>query len=144
MVHKFVFVTDTLAAAPLGLQVPPRMSSLRTIRGVVDDSRAQDRQARRCDYVFQYTSELWETVYLDEVSVVGRRSPGDIDVFTDQRFRPPPYSQPAPVLTRRRVYPHGREDSAGQEVTQQLLQFDHRYPEQLVPTRYQGIVDPTS
>lgn len=141
--QEFVFVTDTLAGAPLGLQVaegvlaPDNPRELLTI--------AADKIAPHSDaYVFQYTSELWETVYLDQVALWVVDHPVGSDVFTDQRFLPPPYGEPKPVFTRRHRAPQLATDTAGRNVTGRLLKFDHRYPEQLTPTRYQGLVEPHS
>ena len=139
--ERFAFVTDLLGASPLGLQVaegvvaPHNPRELMTVPG--------DRIAvRDGDYVFQFTEELWETVYLDEVGLWVVDHPPGVEVFTDQRFLPPPYAPPRPMLTRGRVRPVRAEDSRGREVTERLLAFDHRYPERLRPSRYQGIVAP--
>ena len=138
---KFVFVTDTLAGAPLGLQVAAGVIAPDNPRELLTIPR--DKIARKDEsYVFQYTSELWETVYLDQVSLWAVDHPADSDVFTDQRFLPPPYGAPKPVVTQQRVLPQRVEDTNGRDVTAQLLEFDHQYPEQLRPTRYQGIVEP--
>jgi tetratricopeptide (TPR) repeat protein len=139
--QQFVFVTDLLAAAPLGLRpaedviAPDNPLELMTIP-------RHQVASRDGEYVFQFTSELWETVYLDEVSLWVVDHAIDTDVFTDQRFRPPPYSRPVPVFTRRRVYPKRAVTSAGQDVAKQLREFDYRYHEKLVPSPYQGIVRP--
>jgi hypothetical protein len=139
--ERFAFVTDLLAAAPLGLQpaegviAPDNPRELMTIPG--------DRIALKGgEYVFQYTSELWETVYLDEVTLWAVDHPAGTEVFTDQRFLPPPYGAPQPIFTRGRVPPLRATDTEGREVTGRLLAFDHVYPEVLRPTRYQGIVEP--
>ena len=139
--QKFVFVTDTLASAPLGLQVADGITAPDNPRELL--TIAPHKIALRDKhYLFQYTSELWETVYLDQVALWVIDHPSGSEVFTDQRFRPPPYADPKPIFTRMRVMPKRVEDSTGQEVTTKLLQFDHCYPEQLQPTRYQGIVEP--
>ena len=138
--ERFVFVTDLLAAAPLGLQpaegviAPDNPRELMTIPA--------DRIGQHYgEYVFQYTSELWETVYLDEVALWAVDHPAGIETFTDQRFLPPPYGPPRPILTRGRTFPVRAENTSGEEVTERLLAFDHRYPEKLRPRRYQGVVD---
>ena len=63
-------------------------------------------------------------------------------MFTDQRFFPPPYSPPSPILTQKRSHPILVRDSEGHDVTAKLIEFDHAYPEDLQPTRYQGVVKP--
>ncbi len=138
---EYDFVTDTLAGAPLGLQVaagvvaPDNPRELLTI----PRERIAPRHGR---YEFQYTSELWETVYLDEVALWVIDHPQDSEVFTDQRFLPPPYGIPEPIFTRGRIAPVRAEDSRGRDVTAKVLHMDHQYPESLAATRYQGIVRP--
>ena len=138
---EFTFVTDTLAAAPLGLQVAEGVIAPDNPRELLTIPRQKIAPLDDA-YVFQYTSELWETVYLDEVSLWLVDRPAGIDVFTDQRFLPPPYEAPAPIFTRGRIPPVHVEDSADRDVTSRLLLFDHQYPERLKPTRYQGVVQP--
>jgi hypothetical protein len=134
-------VTDVLAGAPLGLQfangaiAPDNPRELLTV--------PEDRIAPLYgEYVFQYTEELWETVYLDAVSLWAVDRPTGIGVLTDQRFTMPPYGPPEPVFTGVRVPAIRAEDTEGRDVTDRVAAFDHRYPEKLSPTRYQGIVAP--
>jgi Flp pilus assembly protein TadD len=139
--EKFVFVTDILAGAPLGLQLaegiiaPDNPRELMTIPrhhiGIHDS-----------EFVFQCTSELWETVYLDQLLLWVVDHPRRIEVFTDQRFMPPPYETPLPQLTTQRHYPQQAMNSSGHDVTDRLLASDYRYPEELVATRHQGVVKP--
>ncbi len=138
---RFVFVTDTLAGAPLGLQVAEGVVAPDNPRELVTIPR-EKITGKEGEFVFQYTSELWETVYLDQVAlwVVDHRQ--ECEVFTDQRFLPPPYGDPELILTRSRIAPRRAEDTAGRDVTTSLLEFDHSYPESLHATRYQGIVAP--
>ncbi len=92
---EFVFVTDTLAGAPLGLQVAAGVIAPDNPRELLTIDREQIAP-REGQYVFQYTSELWETVYLDEVALWAIDHPHDIEVFTDQRFLPPPMPRRSP------------------------------------------------
>jgi hypothetical protein len=139
--ERFVFVTDLLAAAPLGLRPAEGLLAPDNPRELMTVPRHQVAQ-RDGQFVFQFTSELWETVYLDEVSLWVVDHPPHIAVYTDQRFRPPPYDRPAPIFTDQRVLPRRAFDSNGQDVVEQLRHFDYRYPEKLVPSAYQGIVRP--
>ncbi len=139
--ERFAFVTDLLGASPLGLQVAEGVIAPDNPRELMTVPR--DRiAARDGEYVFQVTEELWETLYLDEVALWVVDHPSGVELFTDQRFLPPPYAPPRPILTRERVPPVRAEDSRGRDVTKRLLAFDHRYPEKLRPSRYQGIVAP--
>ena len=85
---------------------------------------------------------MWEVIYLDETALWVVDHPDGVEVFTDQRFTPPPYDQPLPIFTTGRLAPTKVVDTDGQNVTERLQDFDHRYPERLTPTAYQGRVAP--
>ena len=46
-------------------------------------------QPRDGRYVLQFTEELWETAYADEVKLIAVDHPDSVDVFVDERFVPP-------------------------------------------------------
>ena len=139
--ESFVFVTDVLAGAPLGLQVAEGVTAPDNPRELLTIPRHKIGQ-RDGEYLLQYTEELWETVYLDAVSLWVVDHPPEVQVLTDQRFTLPPYGPPQPVFVREPVLPLVARNTTGDEVTDRVSRFDYRYPERLRPTRYQGIVAP--
>jgi hypothetical protein len=42
-------------------------------------------------YFIQITSELWETIYFDEVRLIAVDHRDSIEVFVDEQFSPPPF-----------------------------------------------------
>lgn len=139
--ETYEFVTDLLGAAPLGLQLADGVTAPDNPREIVKVD-ADLVAVKDGAFVFQFTEELWETIYLDEVALWVVDHPEDVEAFTDERFLPPPYADIEIVTTRGRVYPERALNTSGDDVTERLNAFDHRYPNELEPTRYQGIVEP--
>lgn len=139
--EEYRFVTDLLGAAPLGLQLADGVIAPDNPREIV---KVDERLVRPKDGMleFQFTEELWETIYLDEVGLWVVDHPAKVEAFTDERFVPPPYDDLEIVTTRGRVYPERATNTSGEVVTNRLTAFDYRYPESLKPTRYQGLVEP--
>lgn len=138
---RFAFVTDVLAGAPLGLQVAEGVTAPDNPRELLTIPRHKIAP-KDGEFVLQYTEELWETVYLDAVSLWAVDHPDTLTVLTDQRFTLPPYAPPAPVFLRAATSPVSARDTDGRDVTDRVAAFDYRYPERLKPTRYQGVVAP--
>jgi hypothetical protein len=141
--ERFRFVTDLLGGAPLGLQLADGVIAPDNPREIVKVD-ADWVQAKDGVFTFQFTEELWETIYLDEVGLWVVDHPDDTETFTDERILPPPYAPPRVVTTRGRVYPTLATNTAGKVVTEDLRAYDYQFPNELIPTRYQGIVEPHS
>ena len=132
--ERYRFVTDLLGAAPLGLQLADGVIASDNPREIVKiDSDLMAEQDG--EYVFQFTEELWETIYLDEVGLWVVDHPEGVEAFTDERFVPPPYSDPEVVTTRGRRYPMTALNTNGEDVAERLSAYDYRYPNVLKPTR---------
>ncbi len=85
--EKFVFKTDCLWAAPLGLQVA---------HGVVAKDRpweylkidGADIRPAGDHYEFRITEELWEVAYFDQVAMSVVDHPADVEVWTNEKVGP--------------------------------------------------------
>ena len=139
--EKVRFVTDLLGAAPLGLQLADGVIAPDNPFEIVKVD-AQMVAEKEGAFIFQFTEELWETIYLDKVALWVVDHPEDVEAFTDERFLPPPYGDLEIVTTRGRIYPKQALNTAGKDVTESLAAYDYRYPNELKPTRYQGMVEP--
>lgn len=145
---RFRFVTDVMwrsaLGMPLGLMAggrgaayAPAGASQEYLRVPGDALRAQ-----RGRYVLQLTEELWETAYLDELRLLAVDHPDSVDVFVDERFVPP---GPVALRLSRTVGRHpplSAVDGRGADVLPALLSQDDVYVSNLVPTAYQGVVEP--
>jgi tetratricopeptide (TPR) repeat protein len=144
----FRFVTDVMWRSALGMPLgimaggrgaayAPAQPSQEYLR--IPGDALQPRDGR---YVLQLTEELWETAYMDEVRLVAVDHPDSIEVFVDERFVPP-----GPVSMRmfksvQRHAPLSAVDAQGRDVRPVLREKDDRYISNLVPTQYQGVVEP--
>jgi Tfp pilus assembly protein PilF len=145
---RFRFVTDAMWRSALGMPLglmggssatafAPAGASQEYLRIPGDALRPRDGK-----YILQMTEELWETAYADEVKLIAVDRPDSIDVFVDERFVPP-----GPVKLRlfqiaHREYPLSAVDERGSDVLPALRASDDVYVSNLVPTKYQGVVEP--
>ncbi|HZO18759.1 MAG TPA: FG-GAP-like repeat-containing protein [Gemmatimonadaceae bacterium] len=143
----FRFVTDVMWRSALGMPLgimgggttayAPAQASQEYLR--IPGSALQPRNGR---YVLQFTEELWETAYADQIRLLAIDHPDSVDVFVDERFVPP-----APVELRvfkvvRPRPPRTAVDERGRDVLDALRARDDVYVSNLTPVRYQGVVEP--
>ena len=136
---RFEFITDVLGVAPLGasagdwqyfpvdhdeyVQIPGRSLAL-------VDGR----------YEIRITEELREVSYLDEVRLVAVDHPSDVEIFTNDKFKAPPFPEFRLFGVRRRAYPKAAQDHQGRDVLGQLLRRDATYPDRF-QRDYSGVAE---
>jgi len=99
-------------------------------------------QRRNDRYVLQFTEELWETAYLDEIQLLAVDHPDSVEVFVDERFVPPGPVQLRLFQAVGRRPPVSAVDDRGVDLLPALRESDGVYVSNLTPSRYQGIVEP--
>ena len=143
---RFRFVTDVMWRSALGMPLglmgstsafAPAGASQEYLRIPGDALKPRDGR-----YILQLTEELWETAYADEIKLLAVDHPDSVDVFVDERFVPP-----GPVSLRlfqvaHRTLPLSATDERGADVLPALRASDDIYVSNLVPTQYQGVVQP--
>lgn len=126
--QAFQFITDVLGVAPLGassgdgtyfpvdhqeyIQIPG--SALKTEDG---------------KYRIHITEELREVSYLDEVQLIAVDHPSGTDIYTNEKFKSPPYPEFRLFGTRSKIHPVRAIDSRGNDVTERLAHQDQMYPD---------------
>jgi tetratricopeptide (TPR) repeat protein len=144
--HGFRFLTDVMWRSALGMPLgmmgstsafAPAGASQEYLR--IPGTALQPRDGR---YVLQFTEELWETAYADEIRLLAVDHPDSVDVFVDERFVPP-----GPVDLRlyqvvRPQAPVSAVDDGGNDVLPALRHRDDLYVSNLTPVQYQGLVEP--
>ena len=86
--ERFVFVTDLLWNAPLGLQLaegvlaPPRDWEYLKIPGEM-------LAAKDGEYVLQITEELWEAAYFDQVRLIAVDHPPEVQIYSNEKVGGP-------------------------------------------------------
>jgi tetratricopeptide (TPR) repeat protein len=126
--REFQFITDVLGVAPLGarngdgsyfpvdhdeyVQIPA--AALQPVRG---------------HYEIRVTEELSEVSYLDQIQLYAVDRPAGTEIFTNEKFKGPPYPEFRLFSVERRIYPKTARDGDGTDVLPQLIAKDQRYPD---------------
>ena len=124
----FRFITDVLGVAPLGassgdgdyfpvdhdeyIQIPGEALAVR-------DGR----------YEVRITEELREVSYLDAVHLIAVDHPAGVEIFTNDKFKSPPFPDFRLFGVARRIYPRAARDGEGRDVLPRLLARDATYPD---------------
>jgi Tfp pilus assembly protein PilF len=134
------FVTDFLWRSPLGLRINAQDTAGVTQTEDWIKIRGDQLVARDGFYDLRVTAELWETHFVDHVSLLVVDHPADEEVFVDERF-----AREAPALAVhaiRNVRPVARAwDQAGRDVTDVVSVRDGRYLSTFARGPYQGIAE---
>jgi hypothetical protein len=136
---RFRFITDVLGVAPLGassgdgeyfpvdhdeyVQVPAE--ALRQIDG---------------RYEVRITEELHEVSYLDQVRLFALDHRQELEVFTNDKWKGPPFPEFRLFGVRQRVYPVAARDDRG-DVLSRLLHRDGTYPDSF-RRDFTGVAEP--
>ncbi len=126
--REFQFITDVLGVAPLGARdgeggyFPVDHQEYVQIPGTA-------LQAVDNHYEVRITEELSEVSYLDQVQLYAMDHPASTEIFTNEKFKSPPYSQFRLYSVERRIYPNSARDNHGDDVLSQVIAKDGRYPD---------------
>jgi tetratricopeptide (TPR) repeat protein len=127
--HEFMFITDVLGVAPLGASDGDGsyfpVNHVEYVRIPASALKLQDGR-----YDVRVTEELSEVSYLDQVQLLWVDHPGGLEIFTNDKFKGPPYPEFRLFGVKRRIYPRAAHDDQGRDVLPQLKSIDQRYPDQ--------------
>jgi tetratricopeptide (TPR) repeat protein len=122
----FAFVTDVLGVAPLGASNGDGryfpVNHREYVRIPAGTLKAQDEH-----YEIRITEELREVSYLDKVQLIAVDHPEEIEVFTNDKFKNPPFPEFRLFGVKRRIYPVSAWDDAGRDVLQRITSRDGKY-----------------
>jgi len=123
---SFEFITDVLGVAPLGAS-----SGDGTYFAVDHDEFVQIPGSSLAldggKYKLRITEELNEVTYLDQVRLLALDHPAGIEIFTNEKWKGPPYPEFRLFGVRKRLYPRAARDDRGRDVLSALLQRDRVY-----------------
>lgn len=132
------FVTDFLWRSPLGLRINAQDTAGVTQTEDWVKIRGNQLAARNGLYDIRITAELWETHFVDHVSMMVVDHPSDVAVFVDERF-----AREAPALAvhaMRQPVPIARAwDQHGKDVTELVATQDGRHLGTFARGTYQGV-----
>ena len=132
------FVTDFLWRSPLGLRINAQDTAGVTQTEDWVKIRGDQLVARDGAYDVRISAELWETHFVDHVSLMVVDHPDDVAVFVDERF-----AREAPALAVQAMRPPQAVarawDETGRDVTDLVSRQDGRYLATFERGAYQGI-----
>jgi tetratricopeptide (TPR) repeat protein len=126
--QAFEFITDVLGVAPLGASAgngeyfPTDHDEYVQIDGsslVATDGR----------YEIRMTEELREVAYLDAIRLIAVDRPADLSIFTNDKFKGPPFPEFRLFGVQEPVYPVKAHDDHGRDVLDRLQRRDGTYPD---------------
>ena len=126
--HGIQFITDVLGVAPLGASdsdgsyFPVDHDEFVSIPGTA-------LAAVNGQYDIRVTEELSEVSYLDQIRLYAIDHPASTEIFTNEKFKSPPYPEDRLYGVERRIYPTSALDDDGRDVLPQLLERDQVYPD---------------
>ena len=127
--REFEFITDVLGVAPLGASDGEgSFFPVNHVEYVHIPAKAVQAQDGR--YQIHVTEELSEASYLDQIQLYAVDHPVGTEIFTNEKFKGPPYPEFKLFGVERRIYPIAAHDDHGHDVLAQLTAKDQRYPDQ--------------
>jgi tetratricopeptide (TPR) repeat protein len=124
---KFEFITDVLGVAPLGAS-----SGDGNYFPVDHDEYVQipGKSLRERDgtYEVRVTEELHEVSYIDQIRLFALDHPADEEIFTNDKFKSPPFPEFRLFGVTKRIYPVSARDDRGRDIRPALLARDKVYP----------------
>lgn len=132
------FLTDFLWRSPLGLRINAQDTA--GVHQTEDRVRIRGNQLVPRDgaYDVRITAELWESHFIDQVSLLAVDHPQDVEVFVDERFAPAAPSLETYGMTRLRPLSAVR-DQAGNDVGAAVAELDGHYLATFERGPYQGV-----
>ena len=142
---EFVFVKDVMWRSALGMPL-----------GIMGGTTAYAFPDASDDYIkipgdllkpknglfsIQLTSELWETMFFDQVQLVAVDHPDSVDVFVPEQFSPPPFPGNKLFQVKERHTPVSAKDSQGNDVLSDIAEKDDKYLSDFKPDKYQGVTE---
>ncbi|HZU25654.1 MAG TPA: tetratricopeptide repeat protein [Bryobacteraceae bacterium] len=124
--EKFRFISDVLGTAPLGASsgdgsyFPVDHDEFIQIPG-------EALKSENGEYRVRVSEELSEVAYLDQVRLIALDHPASIDIFTNDKWKSPPFPDFRLFGASRRVYPVSAVDDAGHDLRDALLRRDGKF-----------------
>jgi len=142
---KFVFVKDILWRSALGM--PLGIMGGTTAYAFADASDdylkipGEVLKPVNGEYTIQVTSELWETIYLDQLQLVAVDHPDSVDVYVPEQFTPPPFPGYKPYIVGKKITPRSASGTSGENVLEYISKKDDNYLSDFKTDKYQGTTE---
>ncbi len=92
-------------------------------------------------YSLKFTTELWETPYLDNIKLVAIDHPKDMHVYVNETFVPPPFPPSRVYGFKTKFLPIAAIDGQGNDQLQKISYQDDEHIANLHSEMYQGVTE---
>lgn len=137
---QFRFITDVLGVAPLGAS-DGEGSYFAVDHDEYVQIPGEALQPRGGAYEVRITEELSEVAYLDQIELYAIDHPEGTDVFSNDKFKAPPFPEFRLFGVETRIYPVSAKDHKARDVLDRILARDTRYPDGFFRTS-RGVAEP--
>lgn len=143
---EYIFVKDILWRSALGMPLGI-MGGEKTTFAFADASddyiKIQGEILKPKDglYSIQVTSELWETIYTDEIELIAVDHPDSVEIYVKEQFTPPPFPGLDIFQVSSRQIPVSAVDSAGNDLLPFIKEKDDIYISNFQHDKFQGITE---
>ncbi|HWR49824.1 MAG TPA: tetratricopeptide repeat protein [Bryobacteraceae bacterium] len=124
---RFEYIGDVLGTAPLGASAGDG-----TTFPVDHDEYIHlpegSLAVREGQYEVRITEELREVSYIDEAKLIAVDHPSGVELFTNDKFKSPPFPEFRLFGVSQRIYPVAARDHRGADVLPQVVRKDRVYP----------------
>ena len=142
---EFEFITDVLWPSALGMPLGIMAGEpLYAFPNSTDEYlRVPGKKLKMVDgsYIIQFTTELWETPYLDKIHLKAIDHPDQIEVYIDETFTPPPYPSFKIYGFTEKYLPIRAVDSQNNDLIEKINKRDNEYVSNLYNDLYQGVTE---
>ena len=124
--EKFVFVTDCLWNAPLGLKFAENViAPWREWEYLkIDGNKLKPAQN---EYQLRVTAELWEAEYFDQFKLFAIDHPEGTEIYTNEKVGPASIAEPRIHTVKEKRRPVAARDTLGRDVLGQVVAEDGNY-----------------
>ena len=138
--RRFRFLTDVVGRAPLGeilpdgsVLTPNSEDYVRIPKGAMVE--------REGKLVFQITEELRELTYLDSVELLAIDRPPAVELYTNEKFSPPPFEPFRLYAVSKRRAPVEATNDRGKDLLDLLREADGQYVSDFARDRIPGFAE---
>lgn len=125
--REIEFITDVLGVAPLGASAGDDGRVFPVDHDEYIQIPAESLVAKDGAYEVRVTEELKEVSYLDEISLMAVDHPANIEIFTNDKFKSPPFPEFRLFGVAKRLPPVSARDERGSDKLASILRRDRQY-----------------
>ena len=87
----------------------------------------------------KFTTELWETPYLDKVELLVVDHPDSVKLYIDETFTPPPFKPLRIFIVKKKFLPISAKDDNDQDILDRITKLDQIYVSNIKMDQFQGV-----